>query len=220
MKKAPDSKPEKASEPSPDNPFVQMSKMLTVSAGRIPARLVFLLLFSLLAAVLTGLMMKFEIGSPTKDDGVFPPLRLSPTENARTVESRDLNGTWIHQNDNSVMTLQFQNGMFELVVRKGSAESISNNRYFARGSYRTKGNIVSLGQRPDLGKPVTPPGTFYEFFPLEFQNINVQAELNPEARLMLWTLPRSEVARQTQSLLTVFPSDTSKPMVWVFQPTP
>jgi hypothetical protein len=216
MKKADDSKPKPSAEVPSDNPFVQMSKMLSASVGRIPTQLVVLLVASLLAAVVTGLMMKFEI-TGSKGDGVFPPVRVSATEGARAVESRELNGTWMHQNENSTMTLQFKNGMFELVVRKGSPQSISNYRYFARGDYRLQGNVLALGQRADLGKPPTPDGTFFEFLPLDLQTINVQLDVND--RLMLWTLPRSELARQTPSLLSVFPPDTSKPMVWVFEPT-
>jgi hypothetical protein len=217
MKKADDTKPKANPEGPSDNPFVQMSKMLSASVGRMPTQLVVLLLASLLAAVVTGLMMKFEVSGP-KGDGAFPPLRIAPTESARAVESRELNGTWIHQNENSTMTIQFQNGMFELVVRKGSPQSISNYRYCARGDFRLKGNVLALGQRPDLGKPPTPEGTFYEFLPLEFKSVNVQLDLNQQ--LMLWTLPRSEVTRQTPSLLSVFPPDTNKPMVWVSEPAP
>ncbi len=219
MKKADDPKPKQPAVPSPDNPFTQMKNMLAASVGRIPTQLVVLLVVSLLAAVITGLAMKLDI-TRSKGDGVFPPLRIEAAAGAKTVESRDLNGMWVHQNENSTITLQFQNGMFELVIRKGSPQSISNDRYFARGSFRTKGNVLSLGQRGDLGKPVTPPGTFFEFLPLDFQSINVEVELNRGKRLMLWTLPRAEIARQSASMMTTMPPDTSKPMTWILEAAP
>lgn len=180
----------------------------------LPARLVILLSLSFLAAVATGIFLK--VGETVRQaDKEFPPFRVEADASGRPLELRGLEGVWLHNNEHAAMQLTIKSDRFELIVLRGKPDSQSNIRYFARGLVRVSGDLVAIGQRSDMGKPIPPPGRFYEFMPMLFKSLNARVVL--DGREMNWTIPASELKLQAPSFMAIMPIDQTRPMVWVRQ---
>lgn len=195
-------KPEREPLP-PNHPFVTMRRMLFQSVGRWPAPLVLILALSLSLAVLSGVALKM---ASTSSKAEFLPLRLK-TDPGKAVDEAVLQGAWGYSKDGLAMSIRLENGMFEWIIRPQGEKYL---RYFARGNYLLKDDVLVLAQRPDLGKPAAPVGQMLQFLPYGLTNINLKVETN--GKLMLWLVPSGERARQSFS--SVFPSDPAKPLIW------
>jgi hypothetical protein len=201
-------KPEKNALP-PDHPLVMMRRMLSQSMGRLPTQLVLILALSLRLAVLTGLAMTLI---PSRPQSEFLPLRLAANLE-RPVTDAELKGAWGYGSGGTAMSIRFENGMFEWIVKPSTEKYL---RYFIRGNYALKGDVLILAQRPDLGKPQVPVGQIMEFLPYAVKDINLKVETN--GKLMLWLVPESERERQNEGFASIFPADPAKPMTWVRLP--
>ena len=172
-------------------------------------QLVLILALSLSLAVLTGIAMKMATSHPKSE---FLPLRLE-VDSGRPVTEVELKGSWGYASGGTAMSIRFENGMFEWIVKPSTEKYV---RYFIRGNYILKGDVLILAQRPDLGKPQVPNGQIMEFLPYGMNNLNLKVETNE--KLMLWLIPASERERQNEGFASVFPADPAKPMTWVRLP--
>ena len=196
-----------ATEVLPDHLFSRMQKMLVGSLNNLPTPLVLILIFSLLAAVLTGLGIKFLANTPTDP---FMRQRLSADSSAPALDPARLEGNWTASADGKAMTLRLEKETFEWVVKTSNNEF---ERVFARGNFRTVGNVLILGPRDDMGKPATTLDQGLVFLPMGLNSLNVKAEEN--GRLMVWLLPSSERRRVNTNIKSFFPAEAEKPLTWV-----
>lgn len=202
-------KPKKELKPlPPDHPLVVMKLLLAQSVGRMPAKLVILLMAALVAAVVTGVSLKWS--RPESDGNKYLPLRLAPDTAAPALTEQDLQGTWIANTDTMVMSLLVEKGGYEWVAKNKEDKYL---RLYAVGNYRIEGNVLVLGQRSDLAPPEIAGDHFIQFLPLGFANINFGAQVND--RLMLWTLPATERRRLDIDFNRIFPADPARPITWV-----
>lgn len=183
--------------------------MIKESIHNLPAPLVIILVFSLLAAVVSGLGLRLAGVAPATDK--FMPQRLVPDEKVASLDPARMQGIWSYViDDNKVMTIRFEKDVFEWVVKPSEK---STERIFARGNFRSVGNVLILAARDDMGKPVTTLLQSLTFYPLDLHNINLRATEN--GRLMVWTVPVSERRKMNSALLGLFPVNPDKPMTWV-----
>jgi hypothetical protein len=186
-----------------------MRRMLSQSVGRLPTQLVLILALSLTLAVLTGIALKM-VHSPAQTE--FLPLRLK-AGSEHPADEAALKGAWGYSKGGTAMSIRLDNGVFEWIARPAGEKYM---RYFIRGNYLLKGDVLILAQRPDLGKPIVPNGQIMEFLPYGMTNINIRIETN--GNLMLWLIPESERKLQNEGFASVFPPDPSKPLIWARLP--
>ena len=163
-----------------DHPLVMMRRMLSQSVGRLPMQLVLILALSLSLAVLTGIAMKMTTSHPKSE---FLPLRLE-VDSGRPVTEVELKGSWGYASGGTAMSIRFENGMFEWIVKPSTEKYV---RYFIRGNYILKGDVLILAQRPDLGKPQVPNGQIMEFLPYGMNNLNLKVETNEKINALAYS---------------------------------
>ncbi len=177
-----------------ENPFRNILQMLKASVGRMPAALIVILAVALVAAVLTGVFLKFAGSGDNRV--VYLPQRIEAKSGARTGENQ-LRGVWVFQDAQNVSTLRIGSGVFEMIVwPKGSKYT----RYFLRGGYRVAGDVLILQQRKDLGAPVDPQRLELTFMPISFSDVNLR--LSFRGNQMLWSVPKREIRNLPESLRT------------------
>lgn len=181
--------------------------MLAGSINNLPTPLVLILVASLLAVVMTGLSVKFLSRSSADP---FMPQRLSADSAAPALNPASLDGFWTSSIGGRTMTLRLENETFEWIVRPPNNEF---ERVFARGNFRTSGNVLILGTRDDMGKPATTMDHGLVFFPMGLNTLNVKAEQN--GKLMVWVVPQAERRRLNTNIINFFPAETEKPLTWV-----
>jgi hypothetical protein len=192
----------------PDQLFSRMRRMLTGALHNLPTPLVLILIASLLVTVLTGLSVKFMVRTPSDP---FMPQRVSADASRPNLDPVAIEGNWTAIINGKAMTLRMEKQTFEWVVKSDNNDF---DRVFARGNFRTVGNVLILGQRQDLGRPLsTLEQGMLTFLPMGLQNLNVKAEEN--GRLMVWILPSSERRRLSPDIRKFFPTDDGKPLTWV-----
>lgn len=204
-------------EAAPDNPFVMMSRMLSQifgkSVGRLPAPLVIILVVSLAAAVLAGLALRAIDKPEVKLTPIekLLTLRLTPDEDAAPINQAALEGVWVTPKGQVSMTIRFTNqGLFEWLIQPPESKYL---RQYIRGSYRTEGNVLILGQRSDLGKPEPLREEIMEYLSLNIKNLNTTVEMTP--KLMIWQTPDTELARQNEVFINLLKASGNKPLAWV-----
>lgn len=184
----PDSPKQSETDPLPrENPFKSIWQLTKSSAGRLPGHLVVLFIIALAIALICGVALKFSENQIVSRD---LPLRLKPDEKKPALSQAALRGVWVAQKNTSVLTLRIGGDRFELVAR---INGTPYTRYFLRGSYRIEGNILILQQRKEMGTPFDPSNLQVEYYPLNLQNINIDAGFSPTG--MAWAIPAPEMRR-------------------------
>ena len=219
-KPAPPAKKADPTKVDADNPFVMMSRMLgqifNKSVGRLPAPLVIIFLVSLALAVLAGLALKAVQKPEVKLTPMerLLPLRLALDEDAKPINQAALVGVWVSPKGQISMTIRFTDqGLFEWLIQPPNSMYL---RQYIRGSYRVEGDVLVLGQRPDLGKPEPLREEIMDYLSLNVRNLNAKVEMTP--KLMVWQIPEVELTRH-QGHNPVFAGYLKpagdKPMTWV-----
>jgi hypothetical protein len=162
--------------------------MLASSVGRLPTALVVILLVSVAMATVTGLVM--QLNRPAAGSHEFMPQRLEITDDAPQVDVRKLQGNWVYQTLDYAMTLTFIGDRFEWIV---SFKDIPEAQFFARGNFRTVGDVMILGVRPDLGKPVDPSKPWMKYMPIAMKDMNTKFSFPNKA--IIWDVPTSEQSK-------------------------
>lgn len=193
--------------------MVMIRKMIAESAGRLPAPLVVIILFALVMSVLAGFLL-MGLQSENRGNGryEFLPVRVAADQNAPAVTDKMLSGVWVSQQGEFVSSLLISGDKFEWMVRWGKD---NNTRYYARGSLKTTGDVLVLGQRIDMGRPYDRENPFLSYMPLSLKDINVHVRFDPNAGKMIWTVPISERRRQEAFFLKALPPESEKEMVWI-----
>lgn len=216
-KPAPPVKKTKPATVDADNPFVLIRKTLATifdgTVGKLPTPLVMILVMSLLAAVLAGLALKMVEKPKTNVpfEEKFLPVRLTPDAGAPELTKAALEGVWVTPKGELSMTVRFTKaGLFEWIIQPPDTKYL---RQYVRGNYRIAGNVLILGQRPDLGKPPAPTVEVVEYLAIKMKNLNARVGINP--KVMVWQVPPSELALQNDVVSGLFPADGTKPLTWV-----
>ncbi len=185
--------PERAGQESPEDFLSHVKYMLASSLGRLPTALVVILLIAMAMAVITGVVMEWN--KPAPHVAEFMPLRLTPTDNAPDVDTRKLQGNWVYQTPDYAMTLTLIGDRFEWIML---FKEIQEAQYFARGNFRIVGDVMVLGIRPDLGKPVDPSKPWMKYMPISMKDLNTRVAFSDKK--IIWDIPVAEqkkIAAQT-----------------------
>ena len=191
------------------NPFREMKQMIVDSIGRIPAALVVIFVVAMTIAALSGLMIKVA-SDRQEQKRVFMPLRLEAAVNFEPINLKKLQGQWVYQNTDFAMSLAIIGDRFEWIVK---FDSIKEAQFYARGNYRIDGNVIILGQRPDLGKPYDQSQPWIKFMPIAMKDVNAYIEMN--GKDMVLTIPSSERTNILSHTSDIFQGNTEGKFEWV-----
>lgn len=180
-----------------DNIFLNAKAMLLSSVGRLPTALVVILLISSTMAALTGVLL--VLNKPAQRSTEFMPLRLEATEDAMSVNPKDLQGTWTYQTPQYAMTLTFVGDRFEWIIFVGD---IPTAQFFARGNYKLVGDVMVLGIRPDLGMPYDSAQPWMKYIPIGMKDVNVR--FSHTKKTLIWDVPPAEQARIVAEASSIF----------------
>ena len=195
-------------ENKPDNIFINAKAMLLSSIGRLPTSLVVLLLLSSAMAALTGVLLVVH-KAPSRHNE-FMELRLAASENASTVNSKDLQGTWIYQTPTYAMSLTLIGDRFEWMIALGT---ITDAQFYARGNYRIVGDVMVLGIRPDLGTPYDPSRPWLKYLLIGMKDINARFSLS--SNKLVWDVPSAEQATIVGESASIFTDRQDGHFEWV-----
>ncbi len=194
---------------SVSNPFREMKAMIATSIGRIPAALVVIFAVAIAIAALSGLFLKISTENRLPQN-VFMPLRLEVDSNTQPIDLKKLQGQWIYQNMDYAMSLAIIGDRFEWIVKFGS---IKEAQFYARGNYRIDGNVIILGQRPDLGKPYDESKPWIKFLPMAMKDVNAYIAMN--GKDIVLTIPSSEQAKILSHTADIFNGNKYGRFEWV-----
>lgn len=183
--------------------------MLAASVGKMPAFLVVILALATTAALSSGLLLQIA-ASKKAAQSVFMPQRLESSENAPAVDIKQLKGRWVVQSPNYAMTLTFVGDRFEWIVKFAN---IRDMQFYARGNYRIEGDVMILGQRPDLGKPYDPEQPWLKYMPIAMKDLNTKFTL--ESKKMMWIVPQSEQEKILSHTAGIFNTPKRGDLMWV-----
>jgi hypothetical protein len=192
-----------------DNPFYQVRGLLADIAGKIPAPLIFILVFAAVMAIFIGSLM-MVVQNQERSDQEFLAQRLSADENKPALQEQNLAGIWLHRSDTQISTLRLGNGLFEWIAKD---PTFPNVRTFIRGSYKIQGNILILHQRYDLGVPYDLNRPEITFFPQPFANINLKVEMTD--KIMLWQLVPSEIDQTPREIQDFWRAHQAQGLRWM-----
>ncbi len=183
--------------------------MIATSIGRIPAALVVIFAVAIAIAALSGLFLKISTENQLPQN-VFMPLRLEVDSNTQPIDLKKLQGQWIYQNMDYAMSLAIIGDRFEWIVTFGS---IKEAQFYARGNYRIDGNVIILGQRPDLGKPYDESKPWIKFLPMAMKDVNAYIAMN--GKDIVLTIPSSEQAKILSHTADIFAGNKQGQFEWV-----
>lgn len=187
----------------------EMKTMIAGSVGLIPAALVILFAIAATIAALAGLFLKFESEDRSRRQ-VFMPLRIESEELAAPIDIKKMQGQWIYQTSSYAMSMTFIGDRFEWIVK---LSSIQEAQFYARGNFRVDGDVLVLGQRPDLGKPYDPAQPWLKFLPIAMKDLNVR--LNLDKNKMGWEVPESEQKEILSHVAQIFEENDQGKFEWV-----
>jgi hypothetical protein len=183
--------------------------MVASSIGRMPASLVIILVVATVAALLSGLFL--ELSSRHKaEQAVFMPQRLESSQAAVAINLKTLQGQWNVSTGDYAMTLTLVGDRFEWIVKFGN---IPEAQFYARGNYRVDGDVMILGQRPDLGKPYDPAQPWLKYMPIAMKDLNTKFTI--DGKNMMWDVSSSEQERILSHVARIFAADTQGKITWV-----
>jgi hypothetical protein len=195
---------------SKNNYFSEVKLMLAASVGRLPTALVMIILLSSAMAALAGVILEFN--QPVKTSKEFMPFRLVATENAQPIDPKKIEGNWIYQTPAFAMTLTLIGNRFEWII---AFADIPEAQYYARGSFRRMGDVMSLGVRTDLGIPNDPTKPWIKFFPIAMKDLNLFILM--EGKNIVWSVPKTEQGRIISRASVIFENNDDGLFKWIKQ---
>lgn len=188
--------------------FSEMKAMILSSLGRIPAALVIIFVVAVTLSLLAGLFLK--VSSREKPEQVFMPLRLEASENAPHISLKRLQGQWVSQSPDYAMSFTFIGDRFEWIMRFAD---LKEAQFYARGNFRIDGDVLVIGQRPDLGQPYDPEQPWLKYIPMAMRDLN--ARISIDGANLVWSVPTSEQKKIISYPASIFNKNKDGKFVWV-----
>jgi len=205
--KLPPPLPSPTSLPETTSRLSEIKALLRQSVGKLPARLVFILISGIVLALLVGAMMKLVHHERERFEWL--PLRLAVNTAEPALDMNSFQGAWSASTDRANMSLQFQATTFEwIIVMRDEARAY----YYARGNYRVEGNVLILSQRPDLGRPFDRGAPFRTYIPFTMKNFNSYAKMTGGG--MEWLVPVTEQKVFNPRQQNIFDRERDATLIW------
>jgi len=199
-----DKKKEEGASVDPLNPFHLIKVMVGQSVGKIPAGLVFILALAIVLSVVTGLAM--QVGKAQRSNAPETRLTLSETQ----IDPAAVSGIWMSTKDRYLMSLGLMTDQhFEWTIQDKKSPKI---RYFIRGDWAVKSDVLVLTRRKDLGYPFDTENPSIRYMPLPLENIETRMSL--DGKRMVWSVPRSEYRQIKGTLVRLFDPTEKTDIVW------